>query len=189
MTAGRLRLGAQALAVGLVVALLALLVWKLVHDEGSGIPSALARGEQPPAPAFTLPRLDREGTLSLAELRGKAVVINFWASWCAPCKEEAPVLEAAWREHRDEGLVVLGVDFNDLRSDALRFMEREGITYPVVYDRDGALVAKYGAVGVPETFFVDRRGRLVGKRIAGAVNAREEFMRDFEEGIRLALGS
>jgi cytochrome c biogenesis protein CcmG/thiol:disulfide interchange protein DsbE len=187
--AARLRLGAQALAVGLVVALLALLVWKLVHDEGSEIPSALARGEQPPAPAFTLPRLDVDGTLSLADLRGKAVVVNFWASWCDPCKEEAPVLEAAWRKHKDAGLIVLGVDFNDLRPDALRFMERAGVTYPVVYDRDGGLVAKFGATGVPETFFIDRRGRLVGKRIAGAVNARAELERDFEDGIRLALGS
>jgi cytochrome c biogenesis protein CcmG/thiol:disulfide interchange protein DsbE len=187
--AARLKLGAQALAVGLVVALLALLVWKLAHDEGSAIPGALARGERPPAPAFTLPRLDTEGTLSLADLRGKAVVINFWASWCGPCKDEAPVLEAAWREHRDEGLVVLGVDFNDLRSDALAFMRDVGMTYPVVYDRGGSLVAKYGATAVPETFFVDRQGRLVGRRIAGAVNAREEFERDFEEGIRLALGS
>lgn len=186
---GRLKLGAQALAVGLVVALLALLVWKLVNDEGSAIPSALARGEQPLAPDFTLPRLDTEGTLSLSDLRGKGVVINFWASWCVPCKEEAPVLEAAWLEHRDEGLVMLGVDFNDLRSDALAFMEEVGVTYPVVYDRDGSLVAKFGATGVPETFFVDRQGRLVGKRIAGAVNARDELMRDFEDGIRLALGS
>jgi cytochrome c biogenesis protein CcmG, thiol:disulfide interchange protein DsbE len=185
----RVKLGAQALAVGLVAALLALLVWKLVHDEGSQIPSALARGERPPAPAFTMPRLDEEGTLSLADLRGKAVVVNFWASWCVPCKQEAPVLEAAWREHRDEGLVVLGIDFNDLRSDARAFMKREGLTYPVVYDRGGALVAKFGATGVPETFFVDRQGRLVGKRITGAVNAREQFERDFEDGIRLALGS
>ena len=81
MTAARLKLGAQALAVGLVVALLGLLVWKLVHDEGSGIPSALARGERPPAPEFTLPRLDQEGTLSLADLRGKVVMLFFWTTW------------------------------------------------------------------------------------------------------------
>jgi cytochrome c biogenesis protein CcmG/thiol:disulfide interchange protein DsbE len=185
----RLRIGAQAAAVALVAALLALLVWKVANQETSEIPSALAQGKRPLAPAFTLERLDREGTLSLADLRGKAVVINFWASWCGPCKDEAPVLERAWREHRGDGLVVVGVDFNDLRSDARDFMEETGITYPVVYDRDGELVADYGATGVPETFFVDRQGRLVGTRIAGAVNAREEFEERFDEGIRLALDS
>lgn len=187
--APRARLAAQAAAVALVAALLALLVWKVANEETSEIPRALAQGERPPAPGFTLERLDREGTLSLSELRGKAVVINFWASWCGPCKDEAPVLERAWREHRDEGLVVVGVDFNDARSAARAFMRETGMTYPVVYDPDGELVADYGATGVPETFFVDRQGRLVATRITGAVNAREEFMERFEEGIREALDS
>ncbi len=186
--AARLKLGAQALAVGLVAALLALLVWKVVHDEGSGIPAALARGERPVAPAFTLPRLDSAGTLALGSLRGKAVVVNFWASWCIPCEQEAPLLEQTWQAHKDDGLVVVGVNFNDLAGDARRFMRKTGTTYPIVVDRDGDVVAKYGLTGVPETFFVDRRGRLVGSRIAGPVHE-GRFREQFDEGVRLALAS
>jgi cytochrome c biogenesis protein CcmG, thiol:disulfide interchange protein DsbE len=186
--AARARLAAQAAAVVLVAALLALLVWKVVNEETSEIPRAVAQGERPPAPAFTLERLDREGTLSLSDLRGKAVVINFWASWCGPCKDEAPELERAWREHRDEGLVVLGVNFNDARSAARAFMDETGMTYPVVVDRDGEVVVDYGLTGVPETFFVDRRGRLVGTHIAGPVDD-GKFHDQFEEGIREALDS
>jgi cytochrome c biogenesis protein CcmG, thiol:disulfide interchange protein DsbE len=186
--AGRMKLGAQALAVGLVAALLALLVWKLVHDEGSGIPSALARGERPPAPLFDLPRLDGEGTLSLTDLRGKAVVVNFWASWCFPCKQESAALERTWREHRNDGLVVVGVNFNDVDSDARSFVEDEGLTYPVVVDRKGSIMGRYGLTGVPETFFVDRQGRLVGSRVAGPVNE-GRFREQFEQGVRLALAS
>src|ERR671936_2865637 len=110
MTA-RLKLGAQALAIGLVLALLALLIWKLVNHNGGGVASKVDKGKIVPAPDFTLNRLDRPGRLQLASLRGKAVVLNFWASWCFPCKQEAPALERAWREH-DGRIVVLGVDLN-----------------------------------------------------------------------------
>jgi cytochrome c biogenesis protein CcmG/thiol:disulfide interchange protein DsbE len=154
---------AQALAVATVAALLGLLVWKVATDERSEVsPQALQAGKRVDAPAFTLARLDRDGELSLASLRGKAVVINFWASWCGPCKSEAPILERAWREHRSRGLVVVGIDYNDFDGDARRFARRVGWTYPLVRDRNGKVLARYGGTGVPETYVVDRRGRLIG---------------------------
>jgi cytochrome c biogenesis protein CcmG/thiol:disulfide interchange protein DsbE len=184
---GRLRLGAQVVAVGLVAALLGLLAWRLTHEEGGEVRSALERGERPPAPQFTLPRLDAEGQLSLAALRGKPVVVNFWASWCEPCEDEAPLLEAAWREHRDEGLVVVGIDYDDFRSDARRFAERNGMTYPLVYDRGGEMAKEYGLDGVPETFFIDREGRLVGEPVVGGIDARDELREQFEAGLAAIL--
>ena len=181
---GRVRLAAQALAVGFVAVLLGLLVWKLATDEKSEIPAQLVRGETPPAPDFDLGRLDREGRLSLADLRGKAVVLNFWASWCAPCRDEAPELEAAWRRYRGRGVVVLGVNARDLRSDARKFARRNDMTYPLVHDGPGKLWDRYGVTGLPETFFIRRAGRLAPTRVAGPVDAAE-----LEKGIRLALRS
>ena len=180
--AARLKLGGQVLAVGVVVALLALLVWKLATDSSSGVGKALDAGNSVPAPDFTLPRLDVEGELQLSSLRGKAVVLNFWASWCEPCKEEVPVLEAAWRKYRSRGLVVVGIDAQDFARDARRFMRRYGMTYPVVHDGPGDTLGDFDLTGFPETFFVDRRGRLVGRRVTGAID-RETL----EENIELAL--
>lgn len=180
---GRFRLAAQALTLVAVVGLLGLLVWKVATGERSEVPATLERGETVDAPDFSLPRLDREGELSLASLRGKAVVVNFWASWCGPCREEAPRLEEAWQRYRSRGLVVVGVDFDDFAGDARAFARRHGMTYPIVQDRRKETVNRYGVTGVPETFFVDRRGRLVGQRIAGAVEKEE-----LAENIELALG-
>ncbi len=128
--AGRAKLVAQALAVTLVASLFALLAWQLLRNEREG-------DLEGRAPAFTLPRLDAPGSLSLASLRGKAVVLNFWASWCDPCEEEAEELEAAWRTYRERGLVVVGVDSEDFDEDARGFMRRYGITYPVVRAKPG----------------------------------------------------
>src|SRR5690349_13453281 len=97
---GRLKLGSQVLAVGLVALLLALLVWKLVH--GTGKKASVGK----PAPNFTLSRIDRPGTLQLASLRGKVVVLNFWASWCYPCKQEAPTLAAAAKRYAGRVVVL-----------------------------------------------------------------------------------
>ena len=134
-----------------------------------------------PASPFTLTAFD--GTpMDLAALRGKVVVLNAWASWCGPCKEEAPYLEQVWQSNRHRGLVVLGVDAKDFRVDARRFAERFGLTFPLVYDGPGDAVGDYGITGFPETFVIDREGRVV-RAFAGAVNGekeREELSRAIE---------
>jgi cytochrome c biogenesis protein CcmG, thiol:disulfide interchange protein DsbE len=177
----RLKLGAQALAVGLVLGLLALLLWKVTHQSGGGAAAALAKGEKKPAPDFTLDRLDHPGKLTLSSLRGKAVVVNFWASWCYPCKQEAAVLEAAAKRWGNR-VVVVGVDINDFEGDARRFMREHGITYPVVHDNDSETPPKYGFVQLPESFFVDRRGFVVA-HVPGQVSS-EDLTRGVEEALR-----
>ena len=169
----RLLLVAQGVAVGLVVLLFALLLWKLVDDEGGDLARAAANGERPAAPEFTLERLDEDGELSLSALRGKAVVLNFWASWCVPCKEEAPVLEQLWQENRERGLVVVGLDAKDFRRDARDFVRRFGLTFPIVYDGPGDTIPDWGVTGFPETFVIDRDGRVV-EAFVGAVNSDED---------------
>ena len=160
MTA-RAKLAAQLSAVALVAALLGLLVWKVAHGSG--------KTSQPRN--FTLSRLDRPGTLELASLRGKVVVLNFWASWCVPCKDEAPEIEQLWKQYRSRGVVVVGVDTKDFSGDARSFMRRYGITYPVVHDGEGKLWGPYGVTGVPETRLIGRHGRYVGTQFYGAVKA------------------
>jgi cytochrome c biogenesis protein CcmG, thiol:disulfide interchange protein DsbE len=174
---GRLKLAAQMLALALVTGLFALLVWKLATEDEDAA-SKLGRGDTPAAPVFRLDRLDRPGDVSLAAYRGRPVVLNFWASWCEPCKQEAPLLESVWRRYRDRGLVVIGLDFNDLRSDARRFARENRMSYPLAYDGRGETLTDYGVVGAPETFFIDRTGRLVCERLQGAVHLernRERF--------------
>lgn len=184
---GRVQRVAQLAALIGVAALLGLLIWKVAFGRTTGAADELAEGKLVHAPAFTLDRLDRDGQLGVGDLKGKAVVVNFWASWCVPCRDEAPVLQKTYERYRDQGLVVLGVDVNDFRQDARRFMKRYGLTYPVVYDGKGSTVGKWGVRGFPETFFVDRTGKLVGERIEGAVDI--ERNRDaFQRGVALALG-
>ena len=171
--ASRARLVAQGVAIGLVVLLFVLLAWSLVHDEGGNLAEAAARGERPQAPDFTLERLDEAGDLQLSSLRGKAVVLNVWASWCVPCKDEAPYLEEIWRENRGRGLVVLGLDAKDFRGDAKDFVSRFDLTFPVVFDGPGDTLDGYGVTGFPETFVLDREGRVV-KAFVGPVDGDDE---------------
>ena len=169
----RARLVAQGVAIGLVALLFILLAWSLLRDEGGDLSKQANRGERPAAPDFTLERLDQDGELRLASLRGKVVVLNTWASWCGPCKEEAPFLEQVWRSNRERGVVVLGLDAKDFRADARRFADRYGLTFPLVYDGPGDVIDSYGVTGFPETFVIDREGRVV-RAFVGAVNGEED---------------
>lgn len=174
--ARRAKLVAQGVAIGLVVLLFALLAWSLATEEGGDLAAAAARGDRPQAPDFALERLDEEGELALSSLRGKAVVLNVWASWCIPCREEAPYLERVWRENRDRGVVVVGLAAKDFRRDARAFAERFQLTFPLVYDGPGDTLGGLGVTGFPETFVLDREGRVVDV-LTGAVNSDEDRAR------------
>ena len=181
----RLKVGLEAVSVAVVAGLLGLLVWKIVNQD-KGAAGELARGKRPAAPQFDLGRLDRQGRLSLASLRGKVVVLNFWASWCAPCKSEAPRFETAWQRWRGQGVVVVGIDAQDFSGDARRFIRRYKLTYPNVHDGPGNVLPKYGVTGFPETFVLDREGKVV-EAFVGAVNSEEDRAR-LRAAVDRALG-
>lgn len=139
--------------------------------------------EDMPAPEFELSLLGGAGgTLASGDLKGKPVVFNFWASWCIPCREEAPALEAAWRKYKDQGVVFVGVNVQDSVEDAQNFVDEFGLTYPSIRDTDLKLWTQFGVRGLPETFFVDRSYRFVttggtaqqgsqgGTKILGAIS-------------------
>jgi cytochrome c biogenesis protein CcmG, thiol:disulfide interchange protein DsbE len=160
-----LRLTAQALAVALVAGLLALLVWRVAHDDNNAVAQALAAGKHPRAPTFDLKRLDGNGTLDLASLRGKKpIVLDFWASWCIPCISEAKRLTAAHERYGDR-IAIVGVDTKDFAPDARRWQQKHGVTYPSVHDGDGKVLAKWGGLPIPRIFFIDRHGRVVGELV------------------------
>ncbi|HEX9311523.1 MAG TPA: TlpA disulfide reductase family protein [Actinomycetota bacterium] len=117
------------------------------------------------APDFALRTLDESRTVRLTDLRGQVVVVNFWASWCAACREEHPALTAAWDRYSDQGVVLVGVDFQDRKGPALEFMREMGGDWPVVEDPGGRTALDYGVAGVPETFFIGRDGVIRFKQI------------------------
>jgi cytochrome c biogenesis protein CcmG, thiol:disulfide interchange protein DsbE len=159
--APRLKLAGQVLAILFVAGLVGLFVWQLTTDDGKQIAGDVRAGKTPGAPLFTLPSLGGDGDVALSSFRDKVVVLNFWASWCIPCKKETPRLQAAWERHRRDGLVVLGVDTLDFDGDGRRFLRRYGVTYPNVHDGRGVVLGDYGGTPLPKTFFV-KNGKIVG---------------------------
>jgi cytochrome c biogenesis protein CcmG, thiol:disulfide interchange protein DsbE len=159
------RLTAQALALAVVAGLLALLVWRVVHDDNKGVSQALDAGRHPTAPAFDLERLDGRGSIDLASLRGKKpMVLDFWASWCVPCIHESKRLQAALKRYGNR-IAFIGVDTKDYSGDARRWQREHGITYPSVHDGNGKVLAKWGGLPIPRIFFVARSGKVVGELV------------------------
>jgi cytochrome c biogenesis protein CcmG/thiol:disulfide interchange protein DsbE len=152
-----------------VLAVVGLLVFGLVSKGSSGIELGEA------APIEPLPRLESSGTESLADYRGRWVLVNFWASWCLPCREEAPALERFQRQHGGPKFTVLGIDSRDLSSDGRDFVAQYGLSYPQLRDGDGDAADDYGTTGVPENFLVDPAGK-VRLLVRGPVS--EEYLRE-----------
>jgi cytochrome c biogenesis protein CcmG, thiol:disulfide interchange protein DsbE len=152
--------------VAVVVSAVAGLLSVGLRRDPSAVPSPLIGRT---APDFTLSQFDGK-PFTLSTLRGQVVVVNFWASWCAECHTEQSVLNQTWQRFRDSGVVVVGVNFEDATGDAIDYVRAAGVSYPVVEDSDSRTALAYGLRGVPETFVIDRTGRIVD-RIIGPVNA------------------
>jgi cytochrome c biogenesis protein CcmG, thiol:disulfide interchange protein DsbE len=157
-----------------LLGLVALLAYGLAsNDPDRSVDEALQRGEREQAPGLELPRLGGGGSAALADYRGQVVVLNFWASWCKPCKDESPLLERWHRRMAERDGTVLGVDMLDVTGDAEEFIAEYKLTYPMLKDRDGEGLEAFGVVQYPETFVIDRQGRIAAVQ-RGPVD--EEFM-------------
>ena len=189
----------RGLAVGAAIALLDLLTYGvLTQPADTTIDEAIAQGEPVAAPEFELEvlaapqdaqgpavqafaRAASDGRVGIEELRGTPVVLNFWASWCEPCREEAPALQSAWERAPGEGVLVLGLNMQDARPDARAFIEEFDLTYPNVREPGGDVARSYGMTGLPETFFISAEGDVVA-HARGAVDAAQ-----LEQGMAAAM--
>jgi cytochrome c biogenesis protein CcmG, thiol:disulfide interchange protein DsbE len=166
--ARRWRLWPVLAVVGVVALVAGLLSFGLGRDP-TAIKSPLV-GK--PAPGFSLRTLDGKSTVRLDDLRGQVVIVNFWASWCTECRVEHDALAAAWQRYRDAGVVLVGVDFQDARADALAYMDQAAMTWPAVEDPGSRTALAYGVYGIPETFFIGPDGQIAAKDVGPVSFAR-----------------
>ncbi len=157
---------ATAIVVIVSVGFLGFLVWGLLNKQPLTGLSGITMVNRP-APDFTLTTFEGT-TISLEGLKGRPIVINFWASWCPPCRIEAPLLERTWRAYKNRDVVFIGVDVQDREEDALNYIREFDITYPNGPDPTGEISIDYGVSGLPVTFFVSRQGEIV-RRWVGAI--------------------
>jgi cytochrome c biogenesis protein CcmG/thiol:disulfide interchange protein DsbE len=170
-----LKVAGQLCALALVLGLLGLLVWKIASDD------APVASVGKPVPRFDLPTLSGDGRVAVADHVGTPMVINFWATWCVPCRTEAPLLERAARRYADR-VVFIGVDVRDFNGDAKEFVAEHGLTYLIAYDGPAKLWEPWGITGLPETFFVDGDGKIVAHQV-GEITDEDEL----DEAIRKTL--
>lgn len=133
-------------------------------------PAARDTGPIPSVPDFTLPPLEDGPAVTSTELRGAPVVVNFWASWCIPCREEMPELQEAWERYKDRGVLFVGVNVMDSKDNALAFLEEFPVGYPVVTDPDKVLVDSLDIVGLPQTLFINDGDRALDQVLGGAID-------------------
>jgi cytochrome c biogenesis protein CcmG/thiol:disulfide interchange protein DsbE len=163
---GWLLILAGVLTVGLVAGVLVALLGDSSESGGTTRPGSVtgAGGEVgSPAPDFQLPALDGRGDVRLADHRGRPVIVNFWASWCNPCREEFPLLKQALRDHRAERLAVIGVTYQDIASDSRAFVKQQRATWPQGVDDGGAVADAYGVRAIPVSFFVRADGTIAAR--------------------------
>lgn len=170
----------------MLVSLAAGILWTVVSRVPSAVGAPLSTAPSPRegflAPDFTLDTLDGK-KVTLSELRGKVVVINFWATWCLPCREETPALEKSYEQYKDSDAVILGVNLTnqDSISEVDSFVQEFGLTYPILLDRDGRVGYLYQVKGLPTTFFINREGVIRTVLVGGPMS--ETFIRSKIEAL------